>query len=152
MAAQSPTDIWGLPGIQLDELTSNAMVTGNIVISSFTGPRRPATPTASTAGQDPMGFNCPIQGDLYWLCASGDLVFSNATISGYRNPVNEDPQLSGPGYAITTGSQAYQLPLAFPPIVAGESPGGVVPNSRSAPSSQRPLRTLKAVAVRSFRL
>jgi hypothetical protein len=75
MAAQSPTDIWGLPGIQLDELTSNAMVTGNIVISSFTGPRRPATPTASTAGQDPMGFNCPIQGDLYWLCASGDLVF-----------------------------------------------------------------------------
>jgi hypothetical protein len=109
-------------------------VTGNIIISNFTGNLNTASSGATGVAyfQEGDAANFRIENNFYHNYAKGGLVFSNGRLKSDTHPVTGDPQLSGHLYAIAPESPVFKSPVNFAPIAGGWGPPGfVIPPSEN---------------------
>lgn len=117
---------------------SGSTFTGNIVISRFAGSQ-----ATNFTGKTGYSYFQNFGTDNHYLIANniyhnyaGGPERTDGPIKSDRNPVHQDPLLSGWIYTLDANSPAYKAPVSFPPIAGGWGPPGfVIPQDGTPPSS-----------------
>jgi len=113
-------------------MAGNAL-TNNIIIGNYHG--NATTQSGYAYSQNGAASDYTIQNNAYYNYGGGRIL-TTGRLASDRNPVLENPQLSGAAYAIAPGSPVRDGPVSFTPLVGGWGPPGFVIPSNGLASVQ----------------